>query len=47
MKEQGKTPEEELTEVKISDLPYKQSKVINIKMFEELRRRLNKMRKFY
>lgn len=31
--------------MKINDLPYKESKVINIKLFKELRRRLNKMRK--
>ena len=38
MREQDKTPEEELTEVQISDLSYKEFKVINIKIFKELRR---------
>ena len=39
-KEQDKIPEE-LSEVEISNLPNKEFKVIIIKMFKELRRRLD------
>ena len=38
MKEQDKTPEEELSEVKISNLPNKEFKVIIINMLKELGR---------
>ena len=42
MKEQNKTTEEELNEVEIGNLPYRKFKVMIIKMFKELRRRMNK-----
>ena len=38
MKEQDKTPEEELSEVEIANLPEKEFKVMIIKMIKELRR---------
>ena len=41
MKEQDKSPEEELSEVEISNLPDKVFKVMIIKMFKELWKRLN------
>ena len=37
MKEQDKTPEEELSEVEISDLPDKEFKVMITKMLSKLR----------
>ena len=40
-KEQGKTSEKELNEVEISNLPDKEFKVTIIKMFTELRRRMD------
>ena len=42
IKKQYKTPEEELHEVEISNIFNKKLKVMNIKMFRELRRRLDK-----
>ena len=41
MKEQDKTPEEELKELEISSPPNKEFKVMIIKMIKELRRRLD------
>ena len=41
MKEQDKTSEKELNEVEISNLPDKEFKVTIIKMFTELRRRMD------
>ena len=41
-KEQDKTPEEELNGVEIRNLPYKEFKVMIVKRFKELRRRLDK-----
>ena len=40
-KEQDKIPEEELSEVEISNLPKKELRVMIIKMVKELRRRMN------
>ena len=40
-KEHDKTPEEEQSEVEIGDLPDKEFRVMIIKMFKELRRRLD------
>ena len=42
MKEQEKNPEEELSEVEITTLPNKEFKVMIIKMFSKLRRRMVK-----
>ena len=42
MKEQDKTPEEELTKVEVNNLPPKEFKVMIIKMLKELRRRMDK-----
>lgn len=39
-KEQDKTPEEELSEVEVSNLPNKEFKVMIIKLFHELRRKV-------
>ena len=41
MKEQNKTTEEELSKVKISNLPNKEFKIMMIEMFDELRRRID------
>ena len=41
MKEQDKTPEEELNEVEISNLLDKEFKVMILKMLKELRRRMD------
>ena len=41
MKKQDKTSEKELNEVEISNLPDKEFKVTIIKMFTELRRRMD------
>ena len=40
-KEQDKTPEEELSEVELGNLPKKEFKVNIIKMIKELRRRMD------
>ena len=41
MKEQDKTPEEELSEVEIGNLPEKEFRVMIIKVMKELRRRMD------
>jgi len=41
MKEQGKTPEEELNEVELSNLSNKEFRVMILKMKKELGRRLD------
>ena len=41
MKEQDKTPDEELSEVEIGNLPEKEFRVMIIKMIKELRRRMD------
>ena len=41
MKEQGETPEDELSDIEISNLPNKEFKVIIIKMPKELGRRMD------
>ena len=41
MKEQIKTPEEELSEVEIGNLPKKVFRVVIIKMIKELERRMD------
>ena len=40
MKEQDKTPEEQLNEVEIGNLPKKDFRVMRIKMIQELRKRM-------
>lgn len=40
-----KTPEEHLNEVEIRNLPYKEFKIMTVKRFKDLRRRLDKERK--
>ena len=42
MKEQDKTPKEELSEVEISNIPNKDFKVKVIKMLKELNKRMDK-----
>ena len=42
MKEQDKTPDEEWSEVKISNLLDRDFKVVTVKLFEEFWRRLDK-----
>ena len=44
-KEQNQAPEEILSEVKIRNLPNKEFKVMIIKLFQELRRRLDEQSK--
>ena len=44
MREQYKTPEEELSEVEIGNLPKKEFRVKIIKMIKEFRRRINAQR---
>ena len=41
MKEQNKTPEEELSEVEIGNLPEKEFRVMTVKTIIELRRRMD------
>ena len=41
MKEQDKTPEEELSQVEIGNLPKKEFRIVIIKMIQELRRRMD------
>ena len=41
MKKQNKTPEEELNEVEIGNISNKKFNVMIVKMFKELRRRLD------
>ena len=41
IKEQDKTPEEQLNEVEIENLPDKEFKVMTVKMIKELRRKMN------
>ena len=40
-KKQDKTPEEELSEVEIGNLPKKEFRVVIVKMIKELRRRMD------
>ena len=40
MKEQDKTPEEQLSEVEIGDLPKKEFRVMTVKMIQDLRKRI-------
>ena len=40
MKEQDKTPEEQLSEVKIGNLPDKEFRVMIVKMIQNLRKRI-------
>lgn len=46
MREEDKTPEEQLSEVELSNLPDKEFKRIVIKLFKELGRRMDEHRKF-
>ena len=39
-KEQDKTPEEQLSEVEVGNLPKKEFRILIIKMIKELRRRI-------
>ena len=45
MKEEAKTPEEELSDVEISNLLDKKFKVMIVKMLKELGRRIDKLNK--
>ena len=40
MKEQDKTPEKELNEVELGNLPEKESRIMTVKMIQDLRKRL-------
>ena len=44
MKEQDKTPEEELSDVEIGNLPKKELRVMIIKMLKELWRRMDELK---
>ena len=41
VKEQNKTPEEELSEVEIGNLPKKEFRVMIVKMIKDLRKRMD------
>ena len=41
MKEQDKTPEEQLSEVEIANLPEKEFRVMIVKMIQELAKRMD------
>ena len=45
MKEQNKTPEEELSKVEVGNLPKKECRVMIVKMIKELGRRTDAQRK--
>ena len=44
MKEQDKTPEKQLNEVEISNLPEKQFRIMIVKMIQDLGKRMEKMK---
>ena len=41
MKEQDKTPEEQLSDVEVGNLPEKEFRVVIVKMIQELRKRID------
>ena len=43
MKEQDKTPEKQVNEVEIGNLPEKEFKIMMVKMIQDLRKRMEKM----
>ena len=43
MKEKDKTPEKQLKEVEIGNLPEKEFKIMMVKMIQDLRKRMEKM----
>ena len=44
MKEQDKTPEKQLNEVEIGNLPEKEFRIIIVKMIQDLRKRMEEKR---
>ena len=44
MKEQDKTPEKQLSDVELGILPKKEFRVMNVKMIQELRKRMDAQR---
>ena len=47
MKEQDKSPEKQLNEVEIGNLPEKESRTIKVKMIQDLRKRIKKMQEIF
>ena len=47
MKEQDKTPEEQLSEGEIGNLPEKEFRVMIVKMIKDLRKRMEKMQETF
>ena len=47
MKEQDKSPEKQLKEVEIGNLPEKESRTIKVKMIQDLRKRIKKMQEIF
>ena len=47
MKEQDKSPEKQLNEVEIGNLPEKESRTIKVKMIQDLRKRIKKMQEMF
>ena len=45
MKEQDKTPEKQLNEVEIGNLPEKEFRIMIVKMIQDLRKRMAKIEK--
>ena len=47
MKEQNKTPERQLNEVEIGNLPEKQFRIMILKMIQDLRKTMEKMQEMF
>ena len=47
MKEQDKTPEKQLNEVEIDNLPEKEFRIMIVKMIQDLRNRMEKMKEMF
>ena len=47
MKGQGKTPEKQLNEVEIGNLPEKEFRIMIVKMIQDLRKRMEKMQELF
>ena len=47
MKEQDKTPEKELSEVEIGNLPEKEFRIMIVKMIQDLRKGMMKMQEMF
>ena len=47
MKGQDKTPEKEINEVEIGNLPEKEFRIMIVKMIQDLRKRMEKMQELF